>query len=247
MSRTCYDTRMSIAADIRHSLSQYANPERVSHTSSFFKSGPGQYGNGDRFLGITVPNCRAVAKLHTNISLSELTKVLHSKWHEERETALFILVLQYKKADAATRQIIYDFYLNQTAWINNWDLVDLSARDIVGWHVFDHPEHQIDLDQLAKSSNLWEKRIAMVSTWYFLTKGDAETTKRIAPILLDDPHDLIRKAVGWMLREMGKRVDRQQLIDFLKPTYKSMPRTTLRYAIEHFDPEIRQKYLKGTL
>lgn len=238
---------MSTALNVRRSLSHYANPERVSHTSSFFKSGPGQYGNGDQFLGITVPNCRAIAKLHTDISLSELTKVLHSKWHEERETALFILVHQYKKADAATRQILYDFYLAQTAWINNWDLVDLSARDIVGWHIYDHPEYQSDLDRLAQSPNLWEKRIAMVSTWYFLTHNDGAPTKRIALILLDDPHDLIRKAVGWMLREMGKRVDRQLLIDFLSTTYKSMPRTTLRYAIEHFDPETRQKYLKGTL
>ena len=238
---------MSTALDVQRSLSQYANPERVSHTSSFFKSGPGQYSDGDQFLGITVPNCRAVAKLHTDISLPELTKVLHSKWHEERETALFILVHQYKKADARMRQIIYDFYLAQTKWINNWDLVDLSARDIVGWHVFDHPEFQADLDRLAKSVNLWEKRIAMVSTWYFLTKGDASPTQRIALILLNDSHDLIRKAVGWMLREMGKRVDRKLLIDFLSTTYKTMPRTTLRYAIEHFDPETRQKYLKGML
>lgn len=238
---------MSTALDIQRSLSKYANPDRVSRTSSFFKSAPGQYGSGDLFLGITVPNCRLVAKLYTDISLSELTEILHSKWHEERETALFILVSKYKKADTSTRKIIYNFYLAQTAWINNWDLVDLSARDIVGWHIFDHPECNGDLDRLAKSSNLWEKRIAMVATWYFLTHGDNKPTERIALILLDDPHDLIRKAVGWMLREMGKRVDTQLLIDFLSTTYKSMPRTTLRYAIEHFDPETRQKYIKGTL
>lgn len=238
---------MTTALDIQKSLATYANPDRVSHTTSFFKSAPGQYAANDQFLGITVPICRKVAKLYTDISLPELTKILHSPWHEERETALFILVHQYKKADTSTRQTIYDFYLSQTAWINNWDLVDLSARDIIGWHTFDHPEHQSDLDRLATSSNLWEKRIAMVATWYFLTHGDGEPTQRIARILLDDPHDLIQKAVGWMLREMGKRVDKQLLIEFLGTTYTSMPRTTLRYAIEHFDPDTRQKYLKGTL
>jgi len=238
---------MSTALEIQRSLATYADPDRISHTASFFKSAPGQYSDGEQFLGITVPTCRIVAKLHAGTPLSELTKVLHSKWHEERETALFILVLQYKKADASTRQIIYDFYLAQTAWINNWDLVYLSSRDIVGWHIFDHPAYQVDLDRLAKSSDLWEKRIAIVATWYFLTHGDAEPTKRIALTLLNDPHDLIRKAVGWMLREMGKRIGKQLLIDFLSTTYMSMPRTTLRYAIEHFDPETRQKYLKGTL
>lgn len=238
---------MSTALDVRNSLFEYADISRVSHTASFFKSAPGQYGAGDQFLGITVPNCRKVAKLHTDISLPELIKNLHSKWHEERETALFILVHQYKKADAASRQTIYDFYLSQTQWINNWDLVDASARDIVGWHIFDHPDLQSDLDRLATSSDLWEKRIAMVATWYFLTHGDGEPTKRIAHILLDDRHDLIQKAVGWMLREMGKRVDKQLLVEFLSSTYATMPRTTLRYAIEHFDAETRQKYLKGTL
>lgn len=238
---------MPTALALQQSLAAYADPDRVAHTSSFFKSAPGQYSDGDQFLGITVPTCRIVAKQFTDMSLTELTKVLHSKWHEERETALFILVSQYKKADPAHRQIIYDFYLSQTAYINNWDLVDASSRDIIGWHIYDHPEYQTDLDRLAHSDDLWEKRIAMVSTWYFLTHGDSEPTKRIARILLDDPHDLIRKAVGWMLREMGKRVDRRQLIDFLSTTYLTMPRTTLRYAIEHFDPETRQKYLKGTI
>lgn len=237
---------MSTAIDVQQALNHYANPARVSHTSSFFKSNPGGYAADDKFLGIRVPDCRKVAKLHTHITLPELTKVLQSEWHEERETALIILVHQYAKANTTQRDRIYDFYRAQTACINNWDLVDVSARDIIGHHIFDHPELSSDLDQLAHSSDLWEKRIAMVATWYALTQKDALPTLRIAEILLHDPHDLIQKSVGWMLREMGKRVDRQILVAFLSKHYKTMPRTSLRYAIEHFDADLRQAYLKGT-
>lgn len=237
---------MSTAIDVQQALNHYANPARVPHTSSFFKSNPGGYAADDKFLGIRVPDCRKVAKLYTDISLPELTKVLQSEWHEERETALIILVHQYAKADIAQRDRIYNFYRAQTAFINNWDLVDVSARDIIGRHIFDHPKLSSDLDQLAHSSDLWEKRIAMVATWYALTQKDASPTLRIAEILLHDPHDLIQKSVGWMLREMGKRVDRQVLITFLNKHYKTMPRTSLRYAIEHFDTDLRQAYLKGT-
>lgn len=238
---------MSTALDVQNALSAYANPERVSHTSYFFKSSPGGYAANDKFLGILVPDCRKVAKLHTDISLPELTKVLQSEWHEERETALIILVHQYSKANTAQRTRIYDFYLAQTTFINNWDLVDVSARDIIGRHTFDNPHLASDLDRLATSSDLWEKRIAMVATWYALTQKDATPTLRIAEILLYDKHDLIQKAVGWMLREMGKRVDRQILVAFLNKHYKTMPRTSLRYAIEHFDTDLRQAYLKGTV
>jgi 3-methyladenine DNA glycosylase AlkD len=238
---------MSTALEIKQSLAEYADPERVSQTISFFKTGTGSYSEGDQFLGITVPNCRLVAKNHLDTPLPELLKVLQSPWHEERETALIILVHQYKKADAAGRQKIYDLYLAQTAYINNWDLVDVSVRDIVGFHAYDHPEFQADLVRLAHSESLWERRIAMVATWYFLTKGDPEPTKKIATILMDDQHDLIRKAVGWMLREMGKRVSREELILFLADVYKTMPRTALRYAIEHFDAETRGRYLKGEI
>lgn len=238
---------MSTAKDVQQSLARYANPERVAHTTYFFKTGTGAYSEKDAFLGITVPNCRLVAKEHQSITLNELLTVLHSQWHEERETALIILVNQYKKANAKTRQTIYQLYRSETAYINNWDLVDISARDIVGQHIFTHPELQKDLDHLAHSSDIWEKRIAMVATWYFLTKGDPEPTKRIATILLNDPHDLIRKAVGWMLREMGKRVGEQHLVSFLAGTYKTMPRTALRYAIEHFNDTTRKQYLAGTI
>lgn len=238
---------MPTALDVQKALSVYADPARISHTSYFFKSDPGGYAADDKFLGIRVPDCRKVAKLFTDISLPELTKVLQSKWHEERETALIILVHQYSKANTAQRARIYDFYLAQTAFINNWDLVDISARDIVGRHIFDNPNLSSHLDTLAASPSLWEKRIAMVATWYALTQKDAAPTLRIAEILLYDKHDLIQKAVGWMLREMGKRVDRQVLIAFLDKHYKTMPRTSLRYAIEHFDPALRQAYLKGTI
>lgn len=237
---------MFTAKDVKKSLSLHANPARSSHTASFFKSGPGQYSDGDQFLGITVPLCRQVAKQHQSLPIEELADLLHSPWHEERETALIILVDQFKK-HADRRTEIYSFYLSQTAFINNWDLVDISARDIVGRYIFENPKHQPDLDKLAVSSVLWEKRIAMVATWYFLTKQDPLPTTRIATLLLNDPHDLIRKSVGWMLREMGKRVGRDHLVQFLASTYTTMPRTTLRYAIEHFDPETRQKYLKGEI
>lgn len=238
---------MSTAFDVKQSLATYADPTRVSHTTSFFKTGTGSYSDGDQFLGITVPNCRVVAKQHANIPLDELLEVLQSPWHEERETALIMLVDQYKKGDATTRQAIYDLYLAQTKYINNWDLVDVSVRDIVGYHTYDHPEFQPDLVRLANSADLWERRIAMVATWYFLTKGDPTPTKKIAMILINDQQDLIRKAVGWMLREMGKRVSREELIIFLTDVYKTMPRTALRYAIEHFDDETRRRYLKGEI
>lgn len=237
---------MFTAKDVKNSLASHANPERSSHTASFFKSGPSQYSNGDQFLGITVPLCRQVAKQYSSLPLDELAELLHSPWHEERETALIILVAQYKK-HSNRRAEYYNFYLSETEFINNWDLVDVSARDIVGYHIFENPQLQPDLDRLAGSPILWEKRIAMVATWYFLTKKDPQPTIRIASLLLNDSHDLIQKAVGWMLREMGKRVGREYLISFLAPTYKTMPRTTLRYSIEHFDTETRQRYLKGEI
>jgi 3-methyladenine DNA glycosylase AlkD len=237
---------MFTANDVKKELSHYADPNRSSHTASFFKSGPGQYSDGDRFLGITVPTCRKVAKLYATLSLDHIATLLESPWHEERETALIILVNQYIK-HPEQRDTIYAFYLSHTAFINNWDLVDLSARDIVGRHIYENPAHQKDFDTLAASGVLWEKRIAMVATWYFLTQQDPKPTIRIATKLLHDPHDLIQKSVGWMLREMGKRVGREHLVQYLATTYTTMPRTTLRYAIEHFDPDVRQDYLKGRI
>lgn len=230
---------------IKAELAQHASPEKASLFLRFFKTGPGQYGEGDVFLGVTVPDCRAVAKRFRDISIAELTKLLHSKWHEERLVALLILGMQYQKADEKTQRALFDLYLANTAFINNWDLVDLSCRDIVGHYIYHHPELQDTLDTLAASSLLWDRRISIISTFYFLIKGDPAPTLRIVESLLPDKHDLIQKANGWMLREMGKRIDATLLVDFLAKQYKNLPRTTLRYAIEHFPADVRKRYLVG--
>lgn len=231
---------------IQTELRARANPEKAAFFPRFFKAGPGEYGEGDQFLGITVPDCRMVARAHVDAPIAIIEDLLESPWHEERLTALIILVMQYKRGDQAIRQKLYEFYLAHTARVNNWDLVDTSCRDIVGWHIYDHPELLPTLDTLAASPVLWERRIAMVSTFYFLQKDDPSVTLHMAETLVDDQHDLIQKAVGWMLREMGKRVDQQLLVEFLAHHYRTMPRTALRYAIEHFNPETRKAYLQGT-
>lgn len=232
---------------IQTQLRERVNPEKAAFFPRFFKAGPGEYGEGDQFLGITVPDCRGVAQQHKDAPLKIIQKLLQSPWHEERLTALIILVMQYKRGDTKRRHTIYEFYLTHTTRINNWDLVDLSCRDIVGWHLYDNPTLLPMLDQLAASSLLWERRIAMVCTQYFLMKGDPSVTLHMAETLVSDQHDLMQKAVGWMLREMGKRVDQQLLVEFLAHHYHTMPRTALRYAIEHFSPETRQAYLSGTI
>ena len=209
----------------------------------FFKTGPGQYGEGDQFLGITVPDQRKVAQKYKGLSLRDAEKLLKSKWHEVRLTALIILVNQFKKGDLPKKKEIYEFYLSHTARINNWDLVDTSARDIVGGYIYYNQELLPTLDHLAISKSLWERRIAIIATFYFLMKGEPDVTIKLSKILLHDKEDLMHKAVGWMLREMGKRCDRQVLIGFLDQHAHEMPRTTLRYAIEHLDPPTRKKYL----
>ena len=231
---------------IRAELRKHVNPEKAAFFPRFFKSGPGQYGEGDLFLGITVPDQRIVAKQFSNLSLQDLEELLDSKWHEERLTALLIMVFQFKKASEHKQKQLYEFYLSKTDRINNWDLVDTSARDIVGGYLYQHQELLPVLDKLATSESLWERRIAIIATFYFLTKGEPDLTVKISKKLLNDEHDLIHKAVGWMLREMGKRVDRQLLIDFLDEYAGQMPRTALRYAIEHFDESTRKHYLAKT-
>lgn len=238
---------MSQLSLLRTALRQAANPEKAAFFPRFFKAGPGEYAEGDKFLGVTVPECRVVARAYSDLSLSDNGKLLASSWHEERLVALLILTAQYKRGDSTTRQAIYDFYLAHTTRINNWDLVDTSCRDIVGWHLYDHPEKLPILDTLAASPLLWERRVAMISTFYFLMKDDPSVTLHMAETLVDDRHDLIQKAVGWMLREMGKRVDQQLLVEFLAQHHRTMPRTALRYAIEHFDAATRQRYLQGTI
>ena len=221
-------------------LQKLANPAKAEILQRFFKTGPGQYGEGDIFLGITVPEQRRIANKF-DLSLKELQKLLSSKIHEHRLTSLFILINKYKKADEKLREKIYNFYLKNIKKINNWDLVDLSAPNILGDFLIN--KDKSILYKLAKSSNLWGRRISILSTFTFIKNNQFEDSIKIAEILLKDSHDLIHKAVGWMLREMGKR-DEKVLISFLNKHYKNMPRTMLRYAIEKFDETKKQFYMK---
>jgi len=232
---------MSEFLDIHSAIQKLGNKKRAIGSARFFKTGPGQYGEGDIFLGLTVPQCRFVSQSYTTISLSTIKKLLTSKIHEERLIALLILVDQYRRSGDQDKKTIFHFYLSQTQYINNWDLVDLSADKIVG--EFLYTTSPVILKKLAKSQNLWERRIAMIATFAFIKKGEYAITFAIAKILLHDNHDLIHKACGWMLREVGKRVSKKQLIIFLNQYSKTMPRTMLRYAIEHFSDKERQKFL----
>jgi len=218
-----------------------ANPEQAGILQRFFKTGPGQYGQGDVFLGIKVPPQRALAKQYRDLPLDDVASLLQSKIHEHRLTALLILIQKYEKADTASRKKIFDLYLKYRKWINNWDLVDLSAPNIVGDYLLDIA--RAILYTLAQSKSLWDKRIAILATFEFIKHGQADDTFAIAEILLDDNHDLIHKAVGWMLREVGKRIDQATEECFLQKHYRRMPRTMLRYAIERFSPALKKKYM----
>lgn len=231
---------MSQFADLEKDLQKLKNPAKVKILQRFFKTGKGEYGEGDIFLGLTVPQQRQVAKKYPNLTLKELQKLLSSKIHEYRLTALSVLMTKYKKASGVEKKKIFDFYLKNTKNINNWDLIDLSAPSIVGDYLLDR-ERSI-LYKLAKSESLWEKRIAILSTYTFIRNNDFEDTLKISEMLLKDNHDLIHKAVGWMLREIGKK-DQKAEEQFLKKHSRQMPRTMLRYAIERFDEEKRMFYL----
>ena len=217
-----------------------ADPERARILSGFFKTGRGQYGEGDEFLGITVPRQRDIAKRYPDLPLKDIARLLSSRVHEERLTALLVLSIQYKKADAFQRRRIVDFYLSHTDGINNWDLVDLSAEKILGDYLSDGDKSV--LYGLARSQNLWERRIAIMATFAFVKKNEFEHTLRIAEMLLRDRHDLIHKATGWMLREIGKR-DLSAEEEFLRKHHRAMPRTMLRYAIERFAPDRRRYWM----
>jgi 3-methyladenine DNA glycosylase AlkD len=231
---------MSEATKITKQLKALENETAAEHAQRFFKTGPGQYGEGDLFLGITVPVLRKLAKEHRDISLDAAVELLQSPFHEVRLLALLILVLQYERG--GNEKAIYWAYLANTHRINNWDLVDVTAAQIVGAHLFGRDRKP--LYRLAKSKSLWERRIAIIATFYFIRRNQFDDTLAIADILLNDQEDLMHKAVGWMLREVGKR-DLKIEEDFLLPCYKQMPRTMLRYAIERF-PEIKRlAYLKG--
>lgn len=222
-----------------------ANPEKAKILMRFFKTGKGEYGEGDKFLGITVPESRKIAKKYSDIPLEEVGKLLKDPHHEIRLVALLILVHKYQSSarkDLAERKKIVDFYLKNTRYINNWDLVDLSAHYIVGNYLFEQPNcARTVLAQLSKSKNLWERRIAVVSTFAFIYKGESKWTFKIVETLMTDKHDLIHKACGWMLREVGKRVSEKDLLKFLDAYSHKMPRTMLRYAIERL-PDSKRKY-----
>jgi 3-methyladenine DNA glycosylase AlkD len=228
--------------ELRSHLQALASPQRAANLRWFFKTGPGEYGEGDQFLGLTNPQLRALARTFAALPLAEVSALLHSPWHEERALALMILVRQYEKGTPSTREECYTFYLRHTHRINNWDLVDISAPHIVGAHLRD--KDRSVLYELAASSSLWEQRIAVLATFAFVRDGQFLDTFQLATSLLHHPHDLIHKAVGWMLREVGKR-DRAAEEAFLRPHYHQMPRTMLRYAIERFPEPLRQAYLKG--
>jgi len=230
-----------VIAQIREGLLKRANPEKAKILSGFFKTGKGQYGEGDIFLGITVPEQRRFAKEYAAIPLSSLSTLLSSRIHEHRLVALLILMEQYRKGDNGNKKEIFGFYLGKTRHINNWDLVDLSAPNILGDHLLD--KDRSVLCRLAESESLWERRMAVMATFAFIRAGQFGDTFRIAKMLLSDPHDLIHKAVGWMLREIGKR-DRKTEEEFLKKHCREMPRTMLRYAIERFNEEKRKYYLR---
>ncbi len=228
-------------SEIQSRLRSLASPETARVQQGFFKTGPGQYGEGDVFLGIKVPIIRDVAKQSKKVTLDTTLELLHSAFHEERLLALLFLMRHFAAGDLQTRQNVYQAYLGNSKWINNWDLVDLSAPHIVGTHLADQP--RTPLYQLIRSPSLWERRIAMVATLHFIRQGDFDNTLELAAQLLNDREDLMHKASGWMLREVGKR-DRARLEDFLDRYGCVMPRTMLRYAIERFPEELRQSYLK---
>jgi 3-methyladenine DNA glycosylase AlkD len=231
-------------AELRNDLKNEANEKQAAILQRFFKTGKGEYGEGDIFYGIKVPVQRRIAKKHKDISLTDLQVLLDSSIHEERLVALFILVDQYTKGNDKTKETIYNFYLKNTKSINNWDLVDLSAPKIVGAHLLNRDKEI--LLKFARSSDLWKKRIAVLSTFYFIRNLHFDTALQLAEMLLNDKHDLIHKAIGWMLREIGKRNLKTEE-DFLKKHYKRMPRTMLRYAIEKFPEKKRKDYLQGKI
>jgi 3-methyladenine DNA glycosylase AlkD len=225
-------------------LKKAGSPQRAKASMWFFKTEKGQYGHGDVFLGISVPDQRLIAKKYLDLSLLDIKKLLNSKIHEHRLVALIILVKQFRKADEGMRKKIFNFYIKNTQRINNWDLVDSSASYIVGAYLIDKPKQL--LTKLAKSDLLWDRRIAIIATAKFISVDQFDETLKISKILLSDKHDLIHKAVGWMLREVGKK---NQAVEerFLKKYYKKMPRTALRYAIEKFSKPLQKRYLSGKI
>ena len=226
---------------ITNELQALSDAEKREIFPKFFKAGKGEYGEGDHFLGVTVPNIRAIAKLHKDISIEEIRDLIQSEWHEVRLCALIIMVEKSKKKDEALRKELFNLYLSQTKRINNWDLVDLSCRFIIGEYLLDKSRNI--LYQLAQSPLLWDNRIAIVSTYAFIRKGQLEDTYALSDLMMQHSHDLMHKAIGWMLREAGKR-DSERLYDYVMSHRADMPRTMLRYAIEKFSPKERAILMK---
>lgn len=235
---------MNYVDEIKKELKKYIDKDKAEVLPRFFKTGKNEYGEGDLFIGVSVPNQRKVAKkYYKQIKLSEIQTLLENEIHEYRLTALLILVNKFEKTyDINERKIIVDFYLLNYMYVNNWDLVDSTAHKIVGAYLID--KNKDIIYEFANSNHLWKQRIAIMSTFYFIKQNSFEVALDISKILLHHKHDLIHKAVGWMLREIGNRQQEIELI-FLNKYYNEMPRTMLRYAIEKFEEELRQKYLKG--
>jgi len=232
------------ALDVQRRLQKIGNKKQAAVSQRFFKTGPGEYGEGDIFIGIRVPVLRKLTSEFKDLPVSEIEILLRSPIHEERLLAILLFVHILKKSDDDVKRDIYNLYLKSTEFINNWDLVDASAEHIVGAYLKDKSKRP--LYRLAKSKHLWERRIAIIATFHFVKCHEFSETLKISNMLLCDRHDLIHKATGWMLREIGKRNLKTEET-FLKAYYKRMPRTMLRYAIEKFPEEKRQRYLKGTI
>jgi len=231
---------------VRRELREFASRKKARVLQGFFKTGKGEYGEGDVFLGVSVPNVRKIVKgAAGRFSLDDVQELLDSGIHEERLAGVLILVDRYERGDEDDRKEAFDFYLNNAARVNNWDLVDLSAWKIVGRFLLNKDDRGV-LNRLAVSENLWERRIGIVSTFAFIREGEIEDALRVSRILIGDDHDLIHKAVGWMLREVGKR-NREKLEGFLRENYDELARTTLRYAIERFPEDLRKEWLLGNI
>ncbi len=240
-------SKNSAVKEIKEALAALSVPEKAVFFPKFFKTGKGEYGEGDLFLGVKVPDQRLVAKeYYEKISLEELSVLLSSEYHEHRLTALFILIFKFEKTkDLAAQETIVEFYMNHLQYINNWDLVDSSCYKILGRYCFKNQREDL-LRNLSGSETMWHKRIAVVGTMYYVKKEYFELTKEFVTQNINHPHDLMHKANGWLLREMGQK-NEKELIDYLNSHYKGMPRTCLRYAIEKLDEDLRQDYLKGRI
>lgn len=238
---------MEIGNQILEALNDLSIPEKAEFFPRFFKTGKGEYGEGDLFLGVTVPDQRRVAKeYYSKISLKELSTLLSSKYHEHRLTALLMLISKFEKTkDSEIKKQIIDFYFDHLQYVNNWDLVDTSCYKILGRYCFEN-QREVLLRSLSHSEEMWHKRIAVVGTMHYIKKGSYDLTKEFVTYNLKHPHDLMHKANGWLLREMGNK-NEKELIDYLNIHYREMPRTCLRYAIEKLDEDIRQDYLKGRI